>query len=516
MTPEEREYNSVTLISPKKFEDQNDAADELFPIQEEEREAIQRSQNMDLELENLETGSPTINSPKRDKAELASLLQKATVSIGIVTKVVGHKTHHADGKLVFSKEQWKNIYENIPEGKFVDAEFPPAISSVIGYGIDSKKKPVDPVAKSIWQMRRQYKFLPGKEIMKDLQVVVDGIDPSDIFQGALGDCYYLSAISAVAEYGHRIGRILIETQPNEKEVFGIALCICGIWKMIILDDYFTIRKSKITFCHSQDAEIWAMLLEKAYAKAYRGYWNIGTGGFAEDALKDLTGAPAEYIPIRENGDLEELWKILEKADREENIMVIGSRGEGEQTNEQGIVSGHAYTLIGVHTLHNERVLEIRNPWGKGDEWNGRWNDDDLLWTEELRNELNAHSAEDGRFFMPLEDFPSQFEQLAICYYNDNYIYSSRGGDVEPNKIVIFKFEVTEAGQYYICMSQPDERGFREEDSKYFFKKVINILLLMFCLFKKTGAKFCIKEVFKMRREIFGSKTISCPGLTTPF
>ena len=45
-----------------------------------------------------------------------------------------------------------------------------------------------------------------------------------------------------------------------------------------------------------------MMLEKAYAKIYGGYWNIGTGGFAEDALKDLTGAPTEYMKLDPNDD----------------------------------------------------------------------------------------------------------------------------------------------------------------------------------------------------------------------
>jgi hypothetical protein len=44
-------------------------------------------------------------------------------------------------------------------------------------------------------------------------------------------------------------------------------------------------------------DIWVMLLEKMYAKVYGGYRNIDFG-FSTDALKDLTGAPAEYIDIK--------------------------------------------------------------------------------------------------------------------------------------------------------------------------------------------------------------------------
>ena len=71
------------------------------------------------------------------------------------------------------------------------------------------------------------------------------------------------------------------------------------------------------FSHSASAELWAILLEKAYAKAYGGFWNIGTGGFAEDAMKDLTGAPTEYVVITGEEDMatkDALFNKLKKAD----------------------------------------------------------------------------------------------------------------------------------------------------------------------------------------------------------
>jgi hypothetical protein len=69
-----------------------------------------------------------------------------------------------------------------------------------------------------------------------------------------------------------------------------------------------------------------MLLEKAYAKVYGGYWNIGTGGFAEDALKDLTGAPTEFGQINESTNAQDLWKKLQYCDKKNYVMVVGSKG----------------------------------------------------------------------------------------------------------------------------------------------------------------------------------------------
>ena len=35
----------------------------------------------------------------------------------------------------------------------------------------------------------------------------------------------------------------------------------------------------------------------------------------------------------------------------------------------------------------ERLVKLRNPWGKG-EWKGDWSDDSYKWTTKLKRELN--------------------------------------------------------------------------------------------------------------------------------
>ena len=132
---------------------------------------------------------------------------------------------------------------------------------------------------------------------------------------------------------------------------------------------------------------------------------------------------------------------------------------------RNICSLSSYTLIGAHLFNGEKVLEIRNPWGKGTEWNGKWSDNDSAWTPELREEFGHIENEDGRFFMPYIEFFKHFEQLAICYYYDNYIYSNVGGEKNSNKYTIFKFEITQENDFYVCLSQADEHGFYADDSK---------------------------------------------------
>ena len=378
MTPQQKSFSQVDIKKNKGFENQEDITEGSKLVKDQDNEMIEKNKEINENEKNIEENlegkkkpvdifktmllkNDSKNKPETEKSEeneekIALNTEKSKWNIeniikksflggkSLVYETFAGKTHHAKQFSVFTENVWKEIYDKLPEGKFIDGEFPPSFVSIIGYGMNRKNKPVDQIAKIMYSYRRTYKFLPGEELMSELAVIVDGISTTDIYQGALGDCYFLSAISAVAEYPERIGRLLVEVKSNDKKVFGIGLCICGTWRLVILDDFFPIKNGKIAFCHSEDAEIWAMLLEKAYAKVYKGYWNIGTGGFAEDALKDITGAPTEFFMINENprsNELKKLWERLYKADQEKNIMVLGSRGQGEKENDSGIVSGHA-------------------------------------------------------------------------------------------------------------------------------------------------------------------------------
>jgi calpain-15 len=62
----------------------------------------------------------------------------------------------------------------------------------------------------------------------------------------LGDCYFLSAISAIAENEDRIKRIFLQRVVTPSSAYCVALCINGMWEEVVIDDFFPCQpKSKL-------------------------------------------------------------------------------------------------------------------------------------------------------------------------------------------------------------------------------------------------------------------------------
>jgi calpain-15 len=78
----------------------------------------------------------------------------------------------------------------------------------------------------------------------DILVFADDPTPSDINQGALGDCYFLSALSVLAEKPDRI-RNMFEEQgaPNDFGIYGVKMFKNGVSRTVVLDDYIVCKNA---------------------------------------------------------------------------------------------------------------------------------------------------------------------------------------------------------------------------------------------------------------------------------
>ena len=193
-------------------------------------------------------------------------------------------------------------------------------------------------------------------------------------QGLLRDCYFLSALSALAENPHRIKNIFHTKTVTDSGAYAVKLFVNGEPMDIVVDDYFPFdkRPGKNCWAFSRDTnenEIWVQILEKAYAKVF-GSYEIIEGGKAYQAFANLTGYPSDVM-YHDEIEHDTLWTMILKGARADQPMVcdVNSKelGNADKMKKMGLADGHAYTMLTARTIFDEddkaiRLVKIRNPY----------------------------------------------------------------------------------------------------------------------------------------------------------
>jgi len=309
------------------------------------------------------------------------------------------------------------------------------------------------------------------EIKEDPDILTE-----DVIQGDLGDCYFLSAISALAEYPQRIKKMLPELSFNRNGVFQVTVCIHGNLVNIVLDDYFPVvpektdKKGKplLAFAsyNPKTKNVWPMLLEKAWAKANINYENIISGNSAE-AFEFLCPAPVNTFYHDVHHDI--LYQEILKADRKDYIIctdiTVTENTNLQNLSKMGLITNHSYTIIDAEEVYGPdgkkiRLLKIRNPWGSN-EWTGDWSDDSPKWTPELKKLLKFEKELDGTFWMDYNDFLKFYTSTHICnYYNDYNYLSEKFGFEKDSAFSLIKLNVTKNSSGFFVINQKNQRIYK--------------------------------------------------------
>lgn len=305
---------------------------------------------------------------------------------------------------------------------------------------------------------------------------IGDIDPSDIHQGQVGDCWLLSAISAMAEFDGAIKRLyrktprLDERPLPEANMYTITLWDLTTWTEVdyVIDERLAVNPTRpdnaLLSCKlSEDGELWACYLEKALA-IHCGGWDAITGGQCTHAWAIMTGCKEQYIimPNKRTGlytcqarfnpntkqwldhenDIhkcdnvtgvwevdwpevggggfgglheDELFMKMFAWDQTNYIVAAGTKAG---TGDEGLVDNHAYTVIeAAHDVAGTGInmFKVRNPWGKGEMEDGEFDDDGPGWEmyPQIKAQLNPVVADDGIFWVTHKEFFNFFGTIYL-------------------------------------------------------------------------------------------------------
>ncbi|CAB9510303.1 Calpain-type cysteine protease DEK1 [Seminavis robusta] len=256
-------------------------------------------------------------------------------------------------------------------------------------------------------------LLPGRGMgiadLPSLKIIGD-IDPSDIHQGRVGDCWLLSAISAVAEFDGAIKKLFRKTKHIDRKplddgsinFYTISLYDLTTWKEvdIVIDESLCAdpagNGNLLASKPSEDGELWVCYLEKALA-IHCGGWDEITGGQCTHAWAIMTGCKEQYTIARnpktkkfrcmakfnpqtkqwakhynsphgpDGGNWvcpwpqvggggpatlelteEQVYQRLCAFDRSNFIVGAGTKGLSDKNKTGGMVDNHAYSVIDCH------------------------------------------------------------------------------------------------------------------------------------------------------------------------
>ncbi|WKG02335.1 C2 family cysteine protease [Mycolicibacterium sp. HK-90] len=200
---------------------------------------------------------------------------------------------------------------------------------------------------------------------------------ADIGQNALGDCYLVAAMGALADADPERIKNKISFNPETGE-FDVTLWDGNEWRHVPVTQADIdanmaaqggsgLDTDDPTQINHQGA-LWPAVIESAYGKLKAPGQNllpgIGQGGQTSAAMEALTGNRGTSIdPSHEWYRTLNIDQQISQALQTHQPVVLSTPGNPGGT---GLVGNHAYTVIGITGTGSEAQVTVRNPWDVDD------------------------------------------------------------------------------------------------------------------------------------------------------
>jgi hypothetical protein len=268
-----------------------------------------------------------------------------------------------------------------PYEKLFDPKYGGPLYAGLKYQPETKKMVRETISEAASPAHRALKIAVGATVW---------VDPGDFFenaaemfdpvQGAVGDCYFIAALSSVA--WARTYTIMQRSRATgtaqDQFVDMIEFFQTGKSNKIEVTEKLPLLSPGNTFIYarsSEAGEIWPAVYEKAYAK-----WRTNDTGDTPDITKiaggdpvgacaQLTGLTPYYYsnPALSEDDIYQKVRENSISMKTFNPMVAwtypSSPSPDVNYNNAHIAANHAYSILGWQYASNQKYLILRNPWG---------------------------------------------------------------------------------------------------------------------------------------------------------
>lgn len=309
------------------------------------------------------------------------------------------------------------------DARFTDQEFPPEPTSL--FSLLSREEATKHCQKHHIQWRRVSDLAQCASPM-----LLNSQDPSFIHKNShFGTLWFVNALRVIANPSVHLAQLTIGHAHFDLGLFSFKFFKNGARVEVVVDDWVPVSVAasgsvEINSCHhaSKD-ELWAPLIEKAYAKLHQGYDRVAKGCFAT-AISDLTGG----LTFTTRWDLPTAKRILRSGSLVKRLETLTHRNHDvsvmtcAQCKAKGSLQQHALEAAGLEpnacyivdkylkTASGCSVVRLVQP-NTQRCWTGRFSAESAEMTESW-GELAVDPSQRHRFTcMTIEDFACFFTSL---------------------------------------------------------------------------------------------------------
>jgi hypothetical protein len=225
-------------------------------------------------------------------------------------------------------------------------------------------------------------WTPPGDTWRDMGIMLEtATNYDDPIQGAVGDCWLIAALAAVAwadpysiVHRNRPTGVAETDRVDSIQSYSKPTGRNAPTMMVEVTDKTLVNSSSLwpPYCRcSQPGEIWPQVYEKAFAK-----WSTQnttdepdittlSGGDPGWAMAQINNKTAYYYDTASRTP-DQLWGIVRANSlsyKTISPMTAWTYGSGPQYQGSNIVANHAYTILGWAYDNGKEYIVLRNPWG---------------------------------------------------------------------------------------------------------------------------------------------------------